>query len=306
MTFALEISKLNKTYKSNKNEIIALDNISLSIKSGAFFGLLGPNGAGKSTFINILAGLINKTSGNVKIANFDIDTQLRESKISIGVVPQEISLDPFFTVRETLELYSEYYGIKNNTKKIDELLNVFKLEDKQNVTSRQLSGGMARRFLIAKALIHNPDIVVLDEPTAGVDIELRIQLWNYIKYLNSLGKTIILTTHYLEEAEKLCNEIAIINFGKIIEKDIKSEMIQKYGKKTITIHFSSPATDLDLSKLANLKYSAIDHHLVIFLLKIDQDYAVLTNFMSYYSEKIIDFDTQNTTLEDIFKSIIKL
>ncbi len=225
--FAIEINNLSKTYQktSKSSAKQALGSINLKIKKGSFFGLLGPNGAGKSTIINILAGLVNKTSGEVRICGIDIDKNQQKSKFKIGIVPQELIIDPFFNVRETLEIYAGYYGIKKSQRRTDEIIEALGLKDKAKSAPRSLSGGMRRRLLVAKALVHSPEILVLDEPTAGVDVELRNQLWNYVKNLNQQGTTILLTTHYLEEAEELCDEIAIINHGSVIACDKKSNLM---------------------------------------------------------------------------------
>ena len=207
--FGLEVQNLHKVYKGNhKNEpVVALKRLDLKVKKGSFFGLLGPNGAGKSTLINILAGLVIKTSGIVKIGNIDQDTNEREFKRSIGVVPQETNFDPFLTPFESLDIQAGLYGVRKSDRNISQILKRLGLEGKSNAYMRSLSGGMRRRLLIGKALVHRPELVILDEPTAGVDIELREMLWNYMKDLNAKGTTIILTTHYLEEAEALCEKI---------------------------------------------------------------------------------------------------
>ncbi len=210
---AIEIKGLQKTYKSG---VKALNGLDLTINQGEFFALLGPNGAGKTTLINILAGPNQKTSGTIKICGLDIDTHRQETKFLIGVVPQEISFDSFFTVNEVLTLQSGYYGIRENQKYIDEILEKLGLSDKQYAKTRSLSGGMRRRLLIAKALVHKPKVVILDEPTAGVDVELRHNLWEYMQELNRDGLTILLTTHYLEEAQKLCKRTAIIHNGDLV------------------------------------------------------------------------------------------
>src|SRR6478609_6693720 len=213
---AIRIDNLCKTYAGGKR---ALDGVSFEVPRGQIFGLLGPNGAGKSTLINILAGLVVKTEGKVDIWGFDIDQHPRNAKRAIGIVPQEIIFDPFFTPRETLEIQAGLYGIAPSERHSDALLAAMHLTDKAHAYSRTLSGGMKRRLLVAKAMVHSPPILVLDEPTAGVDVELRQQLWDYVRELNARGVTIVLTTHYLEEAEELCDRIAIINHGKLITKD---------------------------------------------------------------------------------------
>ena len=252
---AIEISNLNKVYKKSKKspEKVALKSINLQIKKGSFFGLLGPNGAGKSTIINILAGLVNKTSGQVKIGGLDIDQNQQLAKFKIGIVPQELVIDPFFNVRETLEIYAGYYGIRKSERRTDEIIAALGLTDKANSTPRSLSGGMRRRLLVAKALVHNPEILVLDEPTAGVDVELRNQLWNYVKKLNAAGTTILLTTHYLEEAEELCDELAIINHGQVIACDRKENLMKLLSSKELIISCASDV-QLDVASLfPNLK-----------------------------------------------------
>ncbi|MBL6665067.1 MAG: ABC transporter ATP-binding protein, partial [Rickettsiales bacterium] len=244
MTYAINIEGLGKTYRGSKKSgpKVALTSVDLKIRKGSFFGLLGPNGAGKSTIINILAGLVNKSSGSVKISGVDIDENLQASKYKIGIVPQEVVIDPFFSVRETLEIYAGYFGIKKQDRKTDEIIEALGLKDKINAAPRSLSGGMKRRLLIAKALVHSPEILVLDEPTAGVDVELRNQLWDYVKKLNESGVTIVLTTHYLEEAEELCDEIAVINNGSVIAMDKKDNLMKLLSKKELLI---SVAHDID-------------------------------------------------------------
>jgi ABC-2 type transport system ATP-binding protein len=213
---AIAINALEKTYSGGKR---ALDGVTLDVPRGSIFGLLGPNGAGKSTLINILSGMVQKTGGRASIWGFDIDEHPRNAKASIGVVPQEILFDPFFTPFETLELFAGLYGVPKAKRRSMELLRAVHLEDKANAYARTLSGGMKRRLLVAKAMVHSPPILVLDEPTAGVDIELRQQLWAYVRELNAQGVTIVLTTHYLEEAEELCDRIAIINHGRLIANE---------------------------------------------------------------------------------------
>jgi len=232
---AIKIENLCKNY----NGKIALDNINLDIPKGSFFALLGPNGAGKSTLINIIAGLTKKTSGKITIENYDLDLQTNLAKRKIGVVPQEIILDVFFTVYESLEIYAGYYGIRPAMRKTLEIINSVGLTDKMHSKPRQLSGGMKRRLLVAKAMVHSPEVLILDEPSAGVDLNLREDLWNYLIKLNQSGTTIILTTHYLEEAEKLCDYVSFINKGKIIRTDKKENLFRNLGIKTISIETSS-------------------------------------------------------------------
>ena len=229
---AIAISGLSKTYQGGKQ---ALDDVSFDVPRGQIFGLLGPNGAGKSTLINILAGLVNKTSGSASIWGFDIDAHPRNAKASIGIVNQEILFDPFFTPFETLEIQAGLYGVKKADRRTLELLRAVHLEDKANAYARTLSGGMKRRLMVAKALVHRPPVLVLDEPTAGVDIELRQQLWAYVRQLNAAGTTVVLTTHYLEEAEQLCDRIAIINHGKLIANEPTRELVGRAQEKLVEV-----------------------------------------------------------------------
>src|SRR6201989_962390 len=231
---AIRIESLCKTYAGGKR---ALNDVSFDVPRGQIFGLLGPNGAGKSTLINILAGLVTKTSGKVTIWGFDIDEHPRNSKRSIGVVPQEIIFDPFFTPRETLEIQAGLYGIPPADPERDALLAAMHLTDKANAYSRTLSGGMKRRLLVAKAMVHSPPILVLDEPTAGGGVELQRQLWAYVRKLHSQGVTIVLTTHYLEEAEELCDRIAIIHHGRVIANEPTGELVSKAQEKAVVVPF---------------------------------------------------------------------
>ncbi|MSO98411.1 MAG: ABC transporter ATP-binding protein [Rhodospirillaceae bacterium] len=240
--FAVNIQNLNKVYAgSNKRPPKqALFDITLAVPRGSFFGLLGPNGAGKSTIINIMAGLVKRTSGTVKLWDYDIASHERQARCAIGVVPQELNLDPFFTAREALELQAGLYGVPKNERRTEEILKAVGLLDKADAYSRTLSGGMRRRLLVAKAMVHTPPILVLDEPTAGVDVELRQTLWKYIRELNSRGTTILLTTHYLEEAEELCDQIAIINHGRVIANDTTANLLKQLDNKAVTFVLAAP------------------------------------------------------------------
>ncbi len=229
---AISIAGLCKTYAGGKQ---ALDGVTLDVPRGEIFGLLGPNGAGKSTLINILAGLVNKTGGTASVWGFDIDAHPRNAKASIGIVNQEILFDPFFTPAETLELQAGLYGVAKRDRRTMELLRAVRLEDKADAYARTLSGGMKRRLMVAKALVHSPPVLVLDEPTAGVDIELRQQLWAYVRELNAAGVTVVLTTHYLEEAEELCDRIAIINGGRLIANEPTRELVGKAQEKVVAV-----------------------------------------------------------------------
>jgi ABC-2 type transport system ATP-binding protein len=235
-TSAIEITDLRKTYiDKNGGAKEALKGVNLEIPRGSFFALLGPNGAGKSTMINIMAGLVLKTSGDVKICGHDIITDMRAARLSIGVVPQELILDTFFTVREALDIHAGYYGVPKAKRRTQEIIDALGLTDKADVNSRRLSGGMRRRLLVAKALVHQPPVLILDEPTAGVDVELRNQLWAYVKELNAHGTTVLLTTHYLEEAETLCDRIAVINHGEVVACDSKVNMLKSFDTKELVI-----------------------------------------------------------------------
>jgi ABC-2 type transport system ATP-binding protein len=229
---ALSVRNLTKTYSNGKQ---ALKSVSLDVPQGSLFGLLGPNGAGKSTLINILAGLVTKTSGEASIWGVDIDKDQRNSKMHIGVVPQELVFDAFFTPYEILELQAGLYGLPPARRRTMELLRAVKLDDKAHAYSRTLSGGMKRRLLVAKAMVHAPPVLILDEPTAGVDIELRQQLWAYVKELHASGVTVVLTTHYLEEAQELCDRIAIVNHGEVIANASKEEMMAQAAEKRLVV-----------------------------------------------------------------------
>jgi len=243
---AIEIRGLQKTYAAGRGAPAkqALKGVDLEIPAGSVFGLLGPNGAGKSTLINILAGLVVKTAGQVTIWGFDQDVNPRQSRASIGVMPQELNLDPFFTPRAALEVQAGLYGVAKSQRRSDEILRLVGLEDKAEAYARTLSGGMRRRLLLAKALVHQPHVLVLDEPTAGVDIELRQMLWENVRRLNQQGMTVILTTHYLEEAEEMCDEIAIINFGEVVARDSTANLLGRLDSKTMIIHPEDEAATL--------------------------------------------------------------
>ena len=298
---ALEITNLNKYYdEDNKN--FALNNVSLNIPAGSIFGLLGPNGAGKSTLINIISGAVIKTSGKVIVWGYDIDKHRKQSKLAIGVVPQELNIDAFFTPQETLNLHSGMFNVPKNSWRTDELLELMDLSDKAKSYSRTLSGGMRRRLLVAKAMVHSPPIVILDEPTAGVDVELRQKLWKYFKKLNKQGVTIILTTHYLEEAENLCDHIAIVNKGKIIANETKKSLLTKSNKKIVNIKLSkNEFSEKDKNFLKNIGELIIYENQVEFHFnpnKVSTKKVIETLYNSDLD--IIDFSTKDISLEDIF------
>ena len=253
---AIKITKLKKIYNNNKSDPVeALKGINLNIPKKSIYGLLGPNGAGKSTLINIIAGLVIKTEGEVVVWGNNIDTNSRNAKLAIGVVPQELIIDPFFTPIETLQYQSGFYGVVNPKNIIEEVLKSVGLQDKANSYARSLSGGMRRRLMIAKAMVHRPPILILDEPTAGVDVELRQLLWKNIKKLNSAGVTIVLTTHYLEEAEAMCDQLAIINEGRVVTQGVTSEMIAKLDKKELII--LTEKNYIQNINLKNVKFSLL-------------------------------------------------
>ena len=298
---AIAVHNLSKVYKSNTdNEKLALDNISLSIKKGSIFGLLGPNGAGKSTFINILADLARKTSGEIEVLNINHAKNLIGAKRLMGIVPQELNIDPFFTPYELLEIQAGLYGIKKKDRKTMEILKMLALEDKAKAYARTLSGGMRRRLLIAKAMVHDPEILILDEPTAGVDVELRSNLWENIHKLNQNGKTIIITTHYLHEAEELCNEIAIINEGKLIAHDTTKNIKSFLDKMTVIVDYNDNKFDLsELNKLS-LDIQIIDKQVQINYKPSEINFNVMLNAVNSSGSQIKDMKIIETKLEDVF------
>ncbi len=299
---AISIQQLEKTYAGGKR---ALDGISLDVPRGQIFGLLGPNGAGKSTLINILAGLVNKAGGRASIWGFDIDKHPRNAKVSIGIVPQEILFDPFFTPAETLELQAGLYGVPKAKRRTMELLRALRLDDKAKAYSRTLSGGMKRRLLIAKAMVHSPPILVLDEPTAGVDIELRQQLWNYVRELNRGGVTIVLTTHYLEEAEQLCDRIAIINHGRLIANEPTRALVGKALEKAVEV-----TVDRDLTAAPDApcfgKIEMIgERTLAITYSKDKVNAGDVLAALQREGLGIVDVSTREADLEDVFLSLTR-
>jgi ABC-2 type transport system ATP-binding protein len=297
---AIRIESLSKTYAGGKQ---ALNDVSFDVPRGQIFGLLGPNGAGKSTLINILAGLVVKTSGKVTIWGFDVDEHPRNAKRSIGVVPQEIIFDPFFTPRETLEIQAGLYGIPASERQSDELLAAMHLTDKAKAYSRTLSGGMKRRLLVAKAMVHSPPILVLDEPTAGVDVELRRQLWNYVRKLHAQGVTIVLTTHYLEEAEELCDRIAIINHGQVIANEPTRELVAKAQEKAVVVTFDRDIVHVPTNSCFE-NITLVDERTLEIIYRKDKVNAgeVLTA-LTADGLGIIDVSTRDPDLEDVFLSL---
>jgi len=302
---AIRIESLSKIYAAKGAEPKrALDNVSFDVPRGQIFGLLGPNGAGKSTLINILAGLVVKTGGKVTIWGFDIDQHPRNAKRSIGVVPQEIIFDPFFTPRETLEIQAGLYGIAGQDRKSDELLAAMHLTDKAHAYSRTLSGGMKRRLLVAKAMVHSPPILVLDEPTAGVDVELRRQLWDYVRSLNAQGVTIVLTTHYLEEAEQLCDRIAIIHHGRVIANEPTRELVAKAQEKAVVVTFDQDIAEVPVNPCFE-NIALIDERTLEITFRKDKVNAgqVLAS-LTAAGLGIVDVSTRDPDLEDVFLSLV--
>ncbi len=302
---ALEIRGLEKIYGKvgSKTAKHALKGIDLSVRRGSIFGLLGPNGAGKSTTINILAGLVRKTAGTAKVWGFDINEQPRNAKASIGIVPQEIYFDAFFSPREMLELQAGFYGVPKADRRTDEILEAVSLLDKADSYTRHLSGGMKRRLLVAKAMVHNPPILVLDEPTAGVDVELRQNLWSYVRKLNAMGVTIVLTTHYLEEAEELCDEIAIINHGEVVACDSTKNLLGRLDEKVIIIRPTSPLSAVPdiLQKIgASLNKAG---EIVVQFSPSNLSIGSILQKVQEASVEIADLSTQESDLEDIFLQI---
>lgn len=304
MTAAVEIKGLEKTYSGDKRNQpkYALKGIDLTIPKGSFFGLLGPNGAGKSTLINIMAGLVVKSSGHVHINGYDIDADMRRSRLSIGVVPQELVIDTFFTVREALEIHAGYYGVPKSQRRTQEIIDAMGLSDKADINTRRLSGGMRRRVLIGKALVHNPPVLVLDEPTAGVDVELRESLWKYIRQLNAQGTTILLTTHYLEEAQELCDQIAVINHGEIVANDSKQNLLKRVDSKQLVIEPQKPLTALP--KGMDAFCARLDQgRLVIDYRPSETSFGQIFEILQAEGISIHDLTTNEADLEDIFKQL---
>ncbi|NYT41579.1 ABC transporter ATP-binding protein [Sphingomonas sp. R-74633] len=299
---AIAIDNLCKTYQGGKR---ALDGVTFDVPRGQIFGLLGPNGAGKSTLINILAGLVNKTDGKVDIWGFDIDAHPRNAKASIGIVNQEIIFDPFFTPKETLEIQAGLYGVAKGRFDAMELLRAVHLEDKADAYSRTLSGGMKRRLMVAKAMVHSPPVLVLDEPTAGVDVELRQQLWAYVRTLNERGVTVVLTTHYLEEAEQLCDRIAIINHGKLIANKPTRELVGMAQEKVVEV-----TVDRDIgAPPANACFQKVEmkgeRTLVITYRKDQANAGEVLGAVQGAGLGIVDVSTREADLEDVFLNLTR-
>src|SRR5215208_6361045 len=299
---AISIRDLEKTYKGGKR---ALDGVTIDVPRGQIFGLLGPNGAGKSTLINILAGLVNKSGGSASIWGFDIDRHPRNAKYSIGIVPQEILFDPFFTPKETLELQAGLYGVPKQKRRTMELLRAVRLEDKADAYARTLSGGMKRRLLVAKAMVHSPPILVLDEPTAGVDVELRQQLWAYVKDLNRAGTTVLLTTHYLEEAEQLCDRIAIINHGRLIANETTRVLVGMAQEKVVEVTVDRDITTPLIAPCFDKIELSGERTLAITYRKDRVNAGEVLAALQREGLGIVDVSTREADLEDVFLNLTR-
>ena len=288
-----------KNVKKNFGKLEALKGINLTIEEGEFFGLLGPNGAGKSTLINILAGLAKPSLGSIKVMGFDVIQDYQYARRSLGIVPQELVFDPFFNVREMLRFQAGYFGKgRENDDWIDEVIEGLDLKDKANTNMRMLSGGMKRRALIAQALVHKPPVIVLDEPTAGVDVELRKRLWQFIKKLNQKGHTIVLTTHYLEEAETLCSRIAMMDQGKVVALDKTKNLLKRFSAKNLNLRLDLKGKKIPIS-IQNLMQN-LDHHSISFLIEEIAEVEFIIGELKKSKIKILDMDLTNSDLENVF------
>ena len=303
---ALKVEKLTKIYSTKaSNKIKALNNLNLEVKEGEIFGLLGPNGAGKTTFLNILAGTVIKNSGNVNVWGYDLDKNARQVRASIGIVPQEVNLDAFFSPKDLLELQAGLYGIPKKDRITDTILKLVSLEKQANSYSRSLSGGMKRRLLIAKAMVHRPPILVLDEPTAGVDVELRQNLWNNVKALNEQGVTIILTTHLMYEAQEMCNRIAILNKGDLVALDTTDNLLDSIKNKKIVFKVKK-INKINQDDLNGIKFFYNSNNEIVALYekkkhKIDE----IINKVKNAGMEIYDISTDEGNLEDVFIHLTK-
>ena len=305
--FALTVENLTKIYLNSKTEKQnkALNEISFGVEQGEVFGLLGPNGAGKTTFLSILGGTVAKTSGKVNVWGFDLDKSPRQVKASLGIVPQEINLDAFFSPKQLLELQAGLYGMAKKDRITDLILKMVALEDKANAYSRNLSGGMKRRLLIAKAMVHQPPILILDEPTAGVDVELRNNLWENVKKLNKEGVTIILTTHYLIEAQEMCDRIAIINKGSLVALDTTENLLERIKTKKINLKVKNIGLNENLfMKDIDFKINS-KNSIVVTYEKNSLDFAEIVNYLNQKNVKIEDISTEDGDLEDVFVQLTK-
>jgi ABC-2 type transport system ATP-binding protein len=304
----LSVENLSKIYlsgKKNQPEVKALNNLCFDVKQGEIFGLLGPNGAGKTTFLSILAGTVGKTSGKINVWGFDLDENPRQVKASLGIVPQEVNLDAFFSPRKLLELQAVLYGVKKKDRITETILKMVSLEKEADSYSRSLSGGMKRRLLIAKAMVHQPPILILDEPTAGVDVELRKNLWKNVKELNKEGVTIILTTHYLWEAQEMCDRIAIINKGNLVGLDTTQKLLDQIQSKKITFKFDNLKSNINLN-LENINFiQNSDNSITVKYEKNSDKFEKLLDLFKKNELKILDISTVDGDLEDVFIKLTK-
>ncbi len=304
---AVEVHGLTKVYRrrGRPQQVVALDAVDLSIPRGALFGLLGPNGAGKSTLINILAGLVVKSAGQVRVWDIDIDHDPRAARAAIGIVPQELNIDAFFTPRELLELQAGLYAVPRRARRTMELLEALGLAAQADAYARSLSGGMRRRLLVAKAMVHDPPVLVLDEPTAGVDIELRHQLWEHVRALNRRGTTILLTTHYLEEAEEMCDRIAIINEGRVVACEEKTALLRRIDSKTLHVTLTRPLAAVP-EALSGL---SVEHgppnRLTVRYQPSTMAAGAILDMLRRANLEIADLSTEETDLEDIFLQLTR-
>ena len=300
--YSIEAKDVNKTYKRKNLAVNALKNFNIKIKKGSIHGLLGPNGAGKSTFINILGGLVKKNKGNINICGIDIDKNQKLSKFKIGIVPQELNIDPFFTPFQLLELQAGLYGISKKNRKTEEILDNVGLLDNKNAYARTLSGGMRRRLLVAKALVHSPEMLILDEPTAGVDVELRSMLWNYIRDINNQGTTICLTTHYLEEAEKLCENITILDKGQVIKDDTKINLLNIISTKTVSFDFETKQ-EIPI-ELLQFNPKVEKNRLTLSYDKSKVSLSSIINILNKHNIVFLEMSTYESNLENVFTKLI--
>ncbi len=304
---ALTVKNLSKVYSDNKKKKSqkALNNLNFEVKQGEVFGLLGPNGAGKTTFLSILGGTVEKTDGEINVWGFDLDKNPRQVRASIGIVPQEVNLDAFFSPRNLLELQAGLYGVPKKDRITDIILKMVSLEDEANAYSRSLSGGMKRRLLIAKAMVHQPPILVLDEPTAGVDVELRNNLWDNVKDLNKEGVTIILTTHYLFEAQEMCDRIAIIDKGNLVALDTTQKLLDRIQTKKVTFKVETIEDDKNL-KLNDLTFILIDKNTITAVYdKNIHNFEEIFNYLKSNGIRVLDIITEDGDLEDVFVQLTK-
>ncbi len=300
--YSIEAKNVNKIFSRKNNKVNALKNFNINIKKGSIHGLLGPNGAGKSTFINILGGLVKKNTGNINICGIDIDKNQKLAKFKIGIVPQELNIDPFFTPYELLELQAGLYGISKKNRRTQEILHNVGLLEQQHAYARTLSGGMRRRLLVAKALVHDPEMLILDEPTAGVDVDLRSALWDYIKDINNKGTTVCLTTHYLEEAEKLCENITILDKGQVIKDDTKVNLLNIISTKVVNFDLETIQELPD--ELFQFNPKIENNRLTLSYDKSKVSLGKIINILNAHNIDFVEMNTYESNLENVFTKLI--